>query len=95
MTASERKTIKAGKHERIRKLLTKIYAEQHRVNDNIAPAEAMDAPPPDIVAVPARMSRVGLTAWGFVSETLGIRQQASHFPEQVFADVRVNAGLKL
>jgi hypothetical protein len=95
MTTSNRKAVKAGKHERIRMLLNNIRAEQDRLDDNIAPAEAMDAPRPDAVAVAARMSRVGLTAWGFVSETLGIRQQASHFPEQVFAGVGVNGCLKL
>jgi hypothetical protein len=32
---SKRKTIKAGKHERIRKLLTNIHAEQSMLDDNL------------------------------------------------------------
>lgn len=38
----QRKAVKAGKHERIRTLLSNIHAERNRFDDNIMLAEAMD-----------------------------------------------------
>jgi hypothetical protein len=70
---SKRMTIKAGKRERIRKLLTNIRVEQNMLDDNITLAEASDASRPDIVAVPGRMSRVG-------ANSLQVCERASPHP---------------